>query len=81
MIVSTQNAKNKVIESKPLLPTFERVVNRIKSENDILQRGTPNLLIAHSLDKPFDWSLINASIALQNVSLVSSASGLGKAAN
>lgn len=72
-----ENIKNNVIESKPLLPTFERIVNRIKSENDILQRGTPTLLIAHSLDKPFDWSLINASIALQNVSLVSSASGLG----
>lgn len=72
-----ESSKNRLIASKPLLPTFERISNRIKSGNDILQNGTPTLLIAHAADDPFDWPLVNASIALQNTSLVCSALMLG----
>ena len=72
-----ESAKNKAFEAKPLLPTFERIVNRIKAGNDILQRGTPTILVTHAPNKPFDWPLVNASIALQNISLLCSSLELG----
>ena len=70
-------AKNRPLDAKPLLSTFERIVNRIKAQNDILQCGTPTLLVAHAPNKPFDWPLVNASIALQNISLLCGSLGLG----
>lgn len=72
-----ETAKDRALEAKPLLSTFERIVGRIKSGNDILQRGTPTLLVSHAPNEPFDWPLVNASIALQNVSIVCSSLGLG----
>lgn len=71
------SAQERFFGIKPLLPTFERIINRIKAGNDILQRGKPALLVAHAPNHPFDWTLVNASVALQNVSLLCNSLELG----
>ena len=61
------------------LNDMERQFNRIRINNDILQRGTPSLLILHALktsNDPFEPK-IDATIAIQNASLVCSSLGLG----
>jgi len=68
------------IESvRPQLAVMERIESRIRSGDDILQRGAPSVLVLHALKTADDfWGpRIDVTIALQNASLVCSSRGLG----
>ncbi|MEN6291235.1 MAG: nitroreductase family protein [Methanobacterium sp.] len=71
--------QKRINAAKHQLNDMERQFNRIRINNDILQRGTPSLLILHAPETsndPFEPK-IDATIALQNASLVCSSMGLG----
>ena len=74
-----ENVQKRINAAKSQLKDMERQFNRIKINNDILQRGTPSLLILHApktSNDPFEPK-IDATIAIQNASLVCSSLGLG----
>jgi nitroreductase len=71
--------KEKLNAARPLLPSMERIVNRIKTDDDILQRGAPALLVLHAprIENDLFDASIDANIAIQNASLICSSLGLG----
>lgn len=71
--------RERVEAARPQLPVAEGIARRIKAGDDILQRGTPSLLVLHGPKAPDDfWSpRIDAGIAMQNAALVACSLGLG----
>lgn len=71
--------REKFASVKPMLPVMERIVGRIKAGDDILQRGSPSLLVFHAPRAPNDpfGPKIDVTIAIQNASLMCSSLGLG----
>ena len=74
-----EDIQERINAARSQLKDMERQFNRIKINNDILQRGTPSLLILHAPETPNDpfEPKIDVIIALQNASLVCSSLGLG----
>lgn len=74
-----ENVQKRINAAQSQLKNMERQFNRIKISNDILQRGTPSLLVLHALKTSNDLfePKIDATIAMQNASLVCSSLGLG----
>lgn len=73
-----EDIQKRINAAKYQLKDMERLFNRIRINNDILQRGTPSLLVLHALktsNDPFEPK-IDATIALQNASLVCCSLGL-----
>ncbi len=71
--------REKMNAARPLLPSMERVCNSIKAGDDMMQRGTPSLLVLYAprASNDFWGPRIDTMIAIQNASLMCSALGLG----
>lgn len=71
--------REKMNAARPLLPSMERVFNSIEAGDDMMQRGTPSLLVLYAPKAPNDfWGpRIDTMIAIQNASLMCCGLGLG----
>lgn len=71
--------RERVESVRPQLPVLEKILNRLKAGDDILQRGTPSVLVVHAPKAVADfWGpRVDTTIALQNASLACSSLGLG----
>lgn len=72
--------RERVLSARPMLPVMEKIAGRIKAGDDILQRGTPSVLVLYAPKAPVDfWGpRIDVTIALQNASLAATSLGLGR---
>jgi nitroreductase/formate hydrogenlyase subunit 6/NADH:ubiquinone oxidoreductase subunit I len=74
-----ESIQQRIKTAIPQLKIMERVLNTIKTNNDILQRGSPSILVLNApknQNDPFGPE-IDVTIALQNASLICCSLGLG----